>query len=270
MLPAVLMAEPLPELPKFVRFKHFKANPGELTRIEIQSHSGKGSLKVEDHEGLHRGQMRVNWDQMIDRREFVEEGVRKLNYRVLKDRVVTTVVLDGQEKTQEKESPLVGETVEGMQDSLGQWKFFLDHLSGTEQAKMLEELETYEARQWFVGGAMRVGDSWEFQPSFIRHMMERDLKGAAVEARMTLAAIEYLGKVPVARLDFTILSKGASAEADASAFFKGKVYVNLTNMLDYHTEMDGYLHSHVEHAGADTRLKIPLHFIVKQSIHPSR
>ena len=254
------------DLPKFVRFHHYQQNDGETVRITVRSHSGKGTLQVEDAQGGHAGKVRVDWDQMIDRTEYLEAGVKKLRYRVLADKVVTSVVLDGKKNVTTTESPLVGETVEGMQDSLGQWRLFLDHLSGTEQTRMIEELETYESRQWFVAGAVRVGDSWPFQPSFIRHMMERDLKGAQLDASMTLAGIERIDGVPVAKLAFTILSKGAKAEADASIFLRGTVAVDLRNMLDYHTQMDGYLHTEAEHNGVHTKIKIPLHFTVKQSI----
>lgn len=255
-------------LPKFVRLHHYKAKPGETMRIDVDSRSGKGSLHVEDRDGGHDGQVNIEWVQKLDRTEYVDGGVRKLRYRVLADRVVTTVQMEGKKNVTTKVNPLVGETVEGMQDSLGQWRLFLDHLSGTEQARMLEELETYESRQWFVAAPVRVGDTWQFQPSFMKHLMERDLKGAELDATMKLESIEVQDTVPVAKLGFTILSKGAKAQADASMFLKGSVIVDLNTMLDIHTQMDGFLHSEAEHGGVLTKVKIPLHFTVKQSITP--
>jgi hypothetical protein len=249
-----------------VRFQHFVQKFEEVVMVRVSSDASPGVLTISQGNDLKEGTISIDWRQLLERRLRLKNGVKELRYRVLQDRTVRDLELEGKKDKKTIESPLVGETVTGMQDATGSWRLFLDHSSGAEQAVLMDELESYEKRRWFIEDAVNVGDSWDFSPSFIKHIMERELKGAKVEAKMTLKKVKQVNTIPVAVLSFYIRSLGVSLESDASISLNGEVEIDLRNMFDYKIAMAGTMTTASTHKGVTTVVKSPIKYLVTKEL----
>lgn len=249
-----------------VRFQHFVQKFEEVVTVRVSSDASPGVLTISQGNELKEGTISIDWRQQLERRLRLKNGVKELRYRVLQDRVVSDVDLAGKKDRKSIDSPLVGETVTGMQDADGTWRLFLDQAAGAEQAVLMDELESYEKRRWFIEDPVNIGDSWDFSPSFIKHIMERDLKGTKVEAKMTLKEVKLVDTVPVAVLSFYIKSVGMNHDSDASISLTGEVEIDLRNMFDYKLSMEGQMTTSSSHNGVTTLVKSPIKYLVTQEL----
>ena len=249
-----------------VRFQHFVQKFEEVVTMHISSDASPGVITVRQDDSVKTGSLSIEWLQLLERRVRLHNGVKELRYRVLKDRVVSDVDLAGKKDRKAIDSPLVGETVTGMQDANGTWRLFLDQAAGAEQAALMDELESYEKRRWFIEDPVNIGDCWDFSPSFIKHIMERDLKGTKVEAKMKLEQVKLVDTVPVAVLSFYIKSVGMNHDSDASISLIGEVEIDLRNMFDYKLSMEGQMTTSSSHNGVTTVVKSPIKYLVTQEL----
>ena len=249
-----------------VRFQHFVQKFEEVVTVRVSSDASPGVLTISQGNELKEGTISIDWRQQLERRLRLKNGVKELRYRVLQDRVVSDVDLAGKKDRKSIDSPLVGETVTGMKDADGTWRLFLDQAAGAEQAVLMDELESYEKRRWFIEDPVNIGDSWDFSPSFIKHIMERDLKGTKVEAKMTLKEVKLVDTVPVAVLSFYIKSVGMNHDSDASISLNGEVEIDLRNMFDYKLSMEGQMTTSSSHNGVTTLVKSPIKYLVTQEL----
>lgn len=245
---------------------HYEPKPNEVIWVNVHSDASPGVLTVTKGTKVNTGSISIKWNQMLQRSVQLNNGVKKLRYRVLKDVVVREAEIAGKKDRKTIESPLVGETVTGMQDAMGTWKMFLDQVAGAEQSALIEELESYEKRRWFVEQPVRVGDSWDFNPSFIKHMMERDLKGAKVKAKMKLKEVRQLNGKEVGIVSFSINSIGVTHDSDASITLNGEVEIDLERMFDYKVTMQGNMVTASTHKGVTTVVKSPIKYLVTKEV----
>ncbi|MFC4992375.1 hypothetical protein [Rubritalea tangerina] len=249
-----------------VRLKHFVPQLGETVAVHIHSFTGPGEMTTSQDGQVKKGEIEITWQQELERTEVLDNGVKKLRYKVLKDTVVREVTMGGEKDTRTTTSPLVGKTVEGMQDASGTWRLFLDSAADAEQAVLMDELESYEKRRWFIEQPVRIGTTWDFSPSFIKHIMERDLKGAKVIAKMKLKDVKMLNQVPVAVVSFSIKSAGVRHDADASISLDGEVWIDMKRMFDYKITMQGEMTTASSHGGTTTVVKTPVKYLVTKEL----
>jgi hypothetical protein len=134
----------------------------------------------------------------------------------------------------------------------------------------IEELTVYLKRDWYPAREVKLGDSWEFDPAWIKMIIEKDLSKAQTIGTMRLRQIRRAEKLNIAVIDFSIRSTGADfqadgSEADAAVDLSGQITVNLDTMLDESLELKGTLTTRTSYAGDSTKMKLPVNLTVTKS-----
>jgi hypothetical protein len=95
-----------------------------------------------------------------------------------------TVKLDGKEEKSEDVSSLTGKLFTMTKAPAGEWEFKLDDSLPMADARAdIDELKVYLQRQWFPEKPVEPGDSWEFDPTWVKMIIEKDLGDALTSER---------------------------------------------------------------------------------------
>jgi hypothetical protein len=134
----------------------------------------------------------------------------------------------------------------------------------------IEELTVYLKRDWFPAREVNLGDSWEFDPAWVKMIIEKDLTKAQTIGTMNLRQIRRSEKRQIAVIDVSIRSTGGDfqadgSEANASIELSGQVTVNLDTMLDELLELKGTLTTASSKSGTATKVKLPIQLTVTKS-----
>ena len=177
----------------------------------------------------------------------------------------------GKEEKSTDSSPLTGKMFAMSKSPTGDWKFELDgSIPLTRVQHEIEELTVYLKRDWYPGREVNVGDSWEFDPAWVKMIIEKDLSKAQTIGTMRLRQIRHAETRQIAVIDISIRSTGADfhsdgSESGASIELTGQVTVNLDTMLDESLELKGTVISSSSKAGESTKAKLPVRLVVTKS-----
>ena len=144
------------------------------------------------------------------------DGTRRGMVRVARINTVSRTVIDGKEDKISDESPLVGKMFSMSKSPAGDWNFDLDGSLPLARIQEIDELKVYLKRDWFPARELNVGDSWEFDPAWIRMIIERDLSQAQTIGTMRLRQVRNSEKRRVAVIEISIRSTGADFRADGT------------------------------------------------------
>jgi hypothetical protein len=227
--------------------KPYDQRPGQVTTIQSTSTSSNGKVIIQQGAKKTEEAMSIQRSRIFERRIVSNGNSTGLSYKILKDISLTANELESK-KQSKSTSPLTGKTAIGFKVSTERWLLYLEDQTATNrQAVELVELEAYANRRLFSPQAVKVGDSWQVDPAFIRHVVLRDLGDTKLTATMTLKSVQNIRGERTAVLSFkldTVGVKGDSTSqsaATASIKATGTMLLSLDTMLDREFTIDGTL-----------------------------
>lgn len=256
----VIFHPPVPQPGKSIRLTSLSETPGgKYTRTNLDGESS-GALTI-------TGSRDLVWTM----REPEADGTRRgmLHVKEIATRTVTQI--GGKQELGEQTSPLNGRMLALTRPPGGEWKLDPGNAVPTKEILTeLEELGFYLKRSWFPPRAVVVGDSWEFDPAWVKYLIHRDVHKAQVIGVMKLRQLRNTGDGRSAMVDFTISGAGEELRADgtkatAKLELKGHVVVNLQTMLEEVLEATGTLESSIGKAIESTTTTLPIQLRVTRS-----
>jgi hypothetical protein len=256
-----------------ITFGPVRAQPGESIRLISQSTSDGGTVEMTRDSRTVRGTLRMSRERDLSWtfRDPAPDGSRRGMVSVARIASSTTMKLDGREEKSEDASPLNGKMFAMTKAPAGDWKFELDGSVPLRRIrKEIEELTVYLKRQWYPQRMVKVGDSWEFDPAWIRMIIEKDLHKAQTIGTMKLRQVRRSVGKDVAVIDVSVRSTGADFQADGSEAkaqveLSGQIMVDLRTMLDESLELKGTVVSSSGKIGDSKKVTLPVHLVVKKS-----
>ncbi|MBC8126276.1 MAG: hypothetical protein H8M99_03900 [Gloeobacteraceae cyanobacterium ES-bin-144] len=254
-------------------FGPIRAQPGESIRLVSQSETPGGTIKRTYGEITSKGTIEITRERELiwTFRDPAADGSRRGMVSVPKICTTSKIVLNGQAQNSVDNSPLNGKLFAMTRNPQGVWSFDLDGSLPLNRIRTeIEELEVYLKREWYPKRDVSLGDSWEFDPAWIKMVIEKDLSKAQTIGTMRLRQIRRSEKLSIAIIDVSVRSTGADfsadgSEAGASVELTGEMVVNLKTMLDESLDLKGTVTTSVKNPGESTRIKLPLHLVVSKS-----
>ena len=243
MLAATTSAQVAPE----IAFGPVRAQPGESVRLVSISECKDGTIELVHDDQTVRGTINTLRERDLSWtfRAPEADGTRRGMVSIAKIVTNTRVTLGGKEEKTDDTSPLVGKMFAMTKPPGGEWKFELDGSVPMHRVQQeIDELTIYLKRQWYPDRVVKVGDSWEFDPAWLRMVIEKDLKNAQTIGTMRLRQVRRGPTKEIALIDVSVRSTGADfrsdgTEAKAQVELTGQVTVDLKTMLDERLELKG-------------------------------
>jgi len=250
------------------------AQPGESVHLITHTETPGGTLKktVDGKSSSGTVFMTRERDLVWTFRAPASDGTRRGMVRInnLSTSAVTKIHGGKEEKTSDT-SPLNGKMFAMSKSPSGDWKFELDGSVPYSRIQTeIDELTIYLKRNWYPDREVKVGDSWEFDPAWVKMIIQKDLSKAQTIGTMKLRQVRSSEKRRVAVIDITIHSTGADfqtdgSESQAAVELTGQTVVNLDTMLDESLELKGTLTTASTNAGESTKVTLPLKVVVNKS-----
>jgi hypothetical protein len=250
-----------------------RGQPGESVRLVTFSETLGGTIQRN-----YLGQSSTGKIEITRERDLVwtfrapaADGSRRGMVRVPKITTTTKTVINGKEDRTTDQSPLVGKMFAMSKSPTGDWHFELDgSLPLTRIQSEIDELKVYLKRDWYPAREINVGDSWEFDPAWIRMTIEKDVSKAQTIGTMKLRQVRNSATRRLAVIDVSIRSTGSDfrpdgVEADASVDLKGEVIVNLDTMLDEVLELKGTIATTTIKGAETTKVNLPIRLTATKS-----
>lgn len=256
-----------------ITFGPVKGQPGQSIRLLTHSETPGGTIQLSSAGRDSSGTINITRDRELvwTFRTPAPDGTRRGMVRVPNITTNTVTKIDGKEDKTTDTSPLTGKMFAMSKSPTGEWQFELDgSVPRTRVKNEIDELTIYLKRDWYPAREVNVGDSWEFDPAWIKHLIEKDLSKAKTIGTMRLRQVRRAEKRQSALIDVTIESTGADfgsdgSQAAASIELKGQVVVNLDTMLDEQLDLKGTVTSSTSKAGESTRITLPVQLKVTKS-----
>ena len=256
-----------------ISFGPVKAQPGQSIRMVSKAECAKGSIEWEKNGDTTRGSLTVLRERELSWtfREPAADGSLRGMVSVAGLSTVSSVTLGGKEEKTEDVSPLVGKMFAMTRSTTGEWKFELDGSVPQQRTqKEIDELTLYLKRKWYPTRKVTIGDSWEFDPSWIRMIIEKDFQKAQTIGTMKLRQIRHMVGKDLAVMDVSVRSTGGDFQADGSESrtqveLTGQTVVNLATMLDESLELKGVVTSSSGRVGDSKKATMPVSLVVTKS-----
>ena len=243
-----------------IRLVTHTETPGGTIQRRVAGKSGSGTISItRDRE--------LVWTF----RQPAADGTKRGMVRVPKINTSTIIKIDGKEEKSNDLSPLTGKMFAMAKPPTGDWKFELDgSVPLTRVRNEIEELTVYLKRDWYPAREVNLGDSWEFDPAWVKMIIEKDLSKAQTIGTMSLRQIRRSEKRQTAVIDISIRSTGADfssdgSESSASIELTGQVMVNLSTMLDEELNLKGTVSTTTGKAGESTKVTLPIRLSATKS-----
>ncbi len=257
-----------------ITFGPVRAQPGESVRLVTHSETPGGTVQRTTDGKTQNGTLAITRDRELiwTFRQPMPDGTRRGMVKVPKITTRTVTKINGKEEVTADNSPLNGKMFSMSKSPAGDWKFELDgSVPLTRIQHEIDELTVYLKRDWYPAGReLNVGDSWEFDPAWVKTIIGKDFKNAQTIGTMRVRQVRHAEKRQLAILDVTIASSGAEFRSDgstteASVNLKGQVTVNLETMLDEELLLDGTVTTSTSGNGETSKLKLPLRLTARKS-----
>jgi hypothetical protein len=257
-----------------IAFGPVRAQPGESVRLVSLAESRDGTVQVTKDGRTSNGTIRIIRERNMSWtfRAPEADGTLRGMVSVAKIASSSSVTLNGKEEKSEDHSPLNGMMFAMSKPPSGDWKFELDGSIPRQRIQNeIEELTVYLKRRWYPERVVKVGDSWEFDPAWIRMVIQNDLKNAQIIGTMRLRQVRHTAQKDIAVIDVSVRSSGGDFKADGSESkiqleLTGQVAVNLMTMLDESLELKGTVVSSTGTPGNYKTVTLPLSLQVSKSI----
>lgn len=256
-----------------IAFGPVRAQAGESIRLTSSSESRDGVVEITRDGKTTRETLRFFRERELSWtfREPAADGTRRGMVEVVKMATFTTTTVGGREEKTEDRSPLNGRMFAMSKAPQGDWTFELDGSIPRQRIqKEIDELTVYLKRRWYPERMVRVGDSWEFDPTWIRMIVQKDLENAKLIGTMKLRQIRRSAKKDVAVIDVSVRGSGGNFQADgteqsARIELKGQTTVDLKTMLDESLELDGMLETRSGRVSESKKANLPIRLVVNKS-----
>lgn len=255
-------------------FGPVRGQPGESVKLVTHSETPGGTIQRTIGGKSESGTLSITRDRELvwTFRQPMPDGTRRGMVKVPKITTRTVTKINGKEEVVTDASPLNGKMFAMSKSPTGDWSFELDgSVPLTRIQHEIDELTVYLKRDWYPPGRdLNVGDSWEFDPSWVKMIIGRDFKHAQTIGTMRLRQVRHAEKRQIAVLDVTIESTGADfrpdgTESEASVNLKGQVTVNLETMLDEELTLEGTVTTSTTGAGESSKVKLPIRLTARKS-----
>jgi len=232
-----------------IAFGPVRAQPGESVRLVSLSECKDGTIELVHDDQTVRGSINLTRERDLSWtfRSPEPDGTWRGMVSIARIATNSSVTLGGKEEKTEDASPLNGKMFAMTKPPGGEWKFQLDGSVPMHRIQQeIDELTVYLKRQWYPERVVKVGDSWEFDPAWIRMIIEKDLKNAQTIGTMRLRQVRRGPAKEIALIDVSVRSTGADfrsdgSEAKAQVELNGQVTVDLKTMLDERLELKGVI-----------------------------
>ncbi len=257
-----------------VTFGPVLAGAGQSVRLVSHATTGGGTIKLEKDGRASNGTIAYSRDRNLTWtfRETAADGSLRGMVTVAKIATFSTVTIDGKVEKSDETSPLNGKMFAMGKAVRGDWKFELDgSVPMREIDNEISELTLYLQRKWYPQRRVKLGESWEFDPAWIRMLIERDLKNAQTIGTMNLRQIRHSANGNYAILNVSVRSTGGDfrpdgTETSAQIELSGEVAVNLKTMLDESLELKGTVISRTGKPGNLKTVTLPVHLEVIKTL----
>lgn len=254
-------------------FGPVQGKAGQSIRLVTFSETTNGTVERTGIGTPRNGTMEVKRERELiwTFRTPTEDGMRRGMVRVAKINTHAKTVIGGEDEKIDDKSPLNGKMFAMSKSTNGDWNFELDgSVPLVRVEKEINELKVYLQRDWYPKHEVNLGDSWEFNPTWIRMIIERDLSRAQTMATMRLRQIRNTRDLRVAVIDINIRSTGTDyrpdgSESDGSLTLTGELTVNLNTMLDETLDLKGTIVSTYIKGAETTKVKLPIHMVANKS-----
>ncbi len=255
-----------------------RAQPGESIRLVTFSETPGGTIQQTGLGKPSSGKISITRERELvwTFRAPAADGTRRGMVRVPKLTTTSKTVINGKEQKITDNSPLVGKMFAMSKSPKGDWSFELDgSLPLARVQAEINELKVYLKRDWYPARELKVGDSWEFDPAWIRMIIEKDVSKAQTIGTMELRQVRTTATRQVAVIAVSIRSSGADfrpdgTETGANVNLTGELIVNLNTMLDETLELKGTIASNFIKGAESTQVKLPIHLIATKSFIKDR
>jgi hypothetical protein len=241
-------------------------DPRIALKIESSTVAKGGRAETTGATGRTTQSIDITRERLIQRTMQPDAIGGEVSYRILRDAITTAV--NGSQAA--KTGGLEGKTAKARKNGAGNWAFSLpDGSAYGEAADDLEMLGAFENRKWLPGRKVAIGESWNFNPTFIRRALQRDVPNPQIIGIMTLRKID---KAPdgtkQAIIDCYIRGGGDKtmtdgAVADAEAGLGGTLSVNLDQPGRMRFYLSGTLNTGASKGSDSARALMPLNMSVK-------
>jgi hypothetical protein len=256
-----------------IAFGPVRGQPGESVRLVSHSETKGGTVEITMDGKTTNGTIRIVRDRDMSWTFRVPEadGTRRGMVNVAKITTSSSVTLGGKEEKSEDSSPLGGKMFATTKSPTGDWKFELDgSIPLTRIRNEIDELTIYLKRQWYPERTVKVGDSWEFDPAWIRMIIEKDLPKAQTIGTMTLRQVRRTARKDTAVIDVSVRGTGGDFQADGTESkvqleLSGQVMVDLKTMLDESLELKGTIVTSTGKPGNSKKVTLPVDLAVSKS-----
>ncbi len=256
-----------------ITFTPVHGQAGESVRLVTHSETTGGTIERTRSGESSAGTIVITRDRELvwTFRSPTADGTRRGMVRVPKITQSSKTVIAGHEEKSTDESPLTGKMFAMSKSATGEWQFELDGaVPLTRVQSEIDELKIYLRRNWFPTRELNLGDSWEFDPTWVKSVIQKDLAKAQTIGTMRLQQIRRSEKRQSAVIDVSIRSSGSNFQSDgsessASIELKGQLIVNLDTMLDESLDLKGTITTRSSKPGESTQAKLPIHLTATKS-----
>ena len=270
---AVALAGLLSPVAAGVVFGPVRGQAGESVRLVSHSETTGGTISKTLNGRTSKGSISITRDRDLiwTFRTPGTDGTRKGMVKVADLTTTTKTQLDGKPEEITDTSPLKGKLFSMSKTTVGDWKFELDGSVPLTRVKHeIEELTHYLKRDWFPAKSVELGDSWEFDPAWVKAIIEKDLVKAKTIGTMRLRQVRRAVGRQLAIIDISIRSTGTDfrpdgTEAAATIDLTGQVTVNLDTMLDESLELSGTVTSSTDRVSEVNKVVLPVKLVVTKS-----
>ena len=249
-----------------ITFKPLRAQPGESIGLVTHSETTGGTIENTYNTRKENGTIQIIRDRDLvwTFMDPTADGTRKGMVRVKGMATTTATTIGGRDDKDSDVSPLSGKMFAMTKTPTGDWKFTLDGSPPMARMKSeIDSLKVYLKRSWFPPHEVNLGDSWEFNPEWIKMIIHQDLPKSQTVGTMRLRQIRKTKAFEIAVMDVTIRSTGSEFFADGretsgTVNLTGELTVNLKTMLDESLILKGTVTSSTGSATQSTKLTLPI------------
>ena len=254
-------------------FGPVRGQPGESVRLLTHSETTGGTIAKTRDGRATNGTIAITRDRDLvwTFRAPATDGTRRGMVKVAELTTASKTVINGKEDKAADTSPLKGKLFAMSKTPTGDWKFELDGSVPLTRVKAeIEELTVYLKRDWYPAKSVELGESWEFDPAWVKMIIEKDLVKAQTIGTMRLRQVRRTVDRELAIIDISIRSTGGDFRADgtesaATIELTGQVTVNLVTMLDESLELNGTVTTSTDNVSEATKVKLPVKLVVTKS-----
>lgn len=254
-------------------FGPVRGQPGESVRLLTHSETTGGTIAKTRDGRTTNGTIAITRDRDLvwTFRAPATDGTRRGMVKVAELTTASKTVINGKEDKAADTSPLKGKLFAMSKTPTGDWKFELDGSVPLTRVKAeIDELTVYLKRDWYPAKSVELGESWEFDPAWVKMIIEKDLVKAQTIGTMRLRQVRRTVDRELAIIDISIRSTGGDFRADgtesaATIELTGQVTVNLVTMLDESLELNGTVTTSTDNVSEATKVKLPVKLVVTKS-----